>query len=395
MGLICYAAGRLEPPFLAADHSAFKVCVLPSSMDVPINMPILGREELRAAGRVLRGGTLTNASMEGGPNVREFEEAVRLFLGSSYAVAVNSGTAAILAALHALGIGKGDEVLVPSFTFVATANAVVAAGAKPVFVDIDERYTMNPEDLEKKITRSSKAVIPVHLYGNVARVEEICRIADERGLGVIEDAAQSMGSTYRKRQSGTFGDMGCFSLYPAKVVTAGEGGLVVTDNKELYDGLRMVRNHGMIHGYDSRAFGLNLRMPEVNAAIAKVQMRRLPSFLGRRRANARALSDMLEGMDITLPEQRAHEEVNWYLYTISTGRRDELKEALNAAGFGASVYYPVPVHRIPFYAAMKGSRSGRLPVTERAAGRVLSLPVHPGVRMSHLKKMGEIVDKIV
>ena len=359
-------------------------------MSVPINMPVLGREEMREVGRVLRGGALTNASMEGGPSVREFEEAARRFLGSSYAVAVNSGTAAIQAALHALGIGKGDEVLIPSFTFVATASAVVAAGARPVFVDIDERYTMDPEDLEKKIRRRSKAVIPVHLYGHVARVEEICRIADERGLRVIEDAAQSMGSTYRKKQSGTFGDMGCFSLYPAKVVTAGEGGLVVTDSKSLYNELRLVRNHGMARGYDSRAFGLNLRMPEINAAIAKVQMGRLPSFLARRRANARTLSGLLSGMNVTIPEQRDHEEVNWYLYTISTDRQSELKEALNAAGFGASVYYPVPVHRIPFYAAMKDS-CRKLPVTERATGRVLSLPVHPGVRQSHLEKMGEIV----
>ncbi|MCE2498749.1 MAG: DegT/DnrJ/EryC1/StrS family aminotransferase, partial [Nitrosopumilaceae archaeon] len=284
--------------------------------------------------------------------------------------------------LHALGIGKGDEVLVPSFTFVATANAVVATGARPVFVDIDKRHTMDPEDLAKKTSRRSKAVIPVHLYGNVARIEEICRIADERGLRVIEDAAQ------------TFGDMGCFSLYPAKVITAGEGGLVVTGSKELYDKLRMVRNHGMIRGYDSEAFGLNLRMPEINAAIAKVQVGRLPSFLERRRANARMLSGLLEGADVTLPEQRVHEEVNWYLYTISTERQDKLKKALNKAGFGANVYYPIPVHRIPFYAAMKG-RYGKLPVTERAAGRVLSLPVHPGVRLNHLKKMSEIVDKIV
>lgn len=363
-------------------------------MSIPINMPVLGREEMREASRVLRGGVLTDASMEGGPNVREFEDAARRFLGSSYAVAVNSGTAALQAALHALGIGKGDEVLVPSFTFVATVSAVVAAGAKPVFVDIDRRYTMDPEDLEKKIGRRSKAVIPVHLYGNVARVEEICRIADERGLRVIEDAAQSMGSTYRKKQSGTFGDVGCFSLYPAKVVTAGEGGLVVTDSEDLYDELRLVRNHGMMRGYDSRTFGLNLRMPEVNAAIAKVQMRRLPSFLGRRRANAKTLSGLLRGMNVAIPEQRAHEEVNWYLYTISTERQNELKEALNAAGFGANVYYPIPVHRIPFYATMK-CRRGRLPVTEQAAGRVLSLPVHPGVRQNHLKKMSKIVSKTV
>ena len=301
-------------------------------MNVPINMPVLGREEMREVGRVLRGGALTDASLKGGPNVREFEDAARRFLGSSYAVAVNSGTAAIQAALHALGIGKGDEVLVPSFTFVATANAVVATGARPVFVDIDKRHTMDPEDLEKKTSQRSKAVIPVHLYGNVARIEEICRIADERGLRVIEDAAQSMGSTYRKKQSGTFGDVGCFSLYPAKVITAGEGGLVVTGNKDLYDKLRMVRNHGMVRGYDSETFGLNLRMPEINAAIAKVQVGRLPSFLERRRANARTLSGLLEGADVTLPEQRAHEEVNWYLYTISTERQAKLKKSAQRGG---------------------------------------------------------------
>ncbi len=357
-------------------------------------MPVLGREEMREVSKVLRAGALTNASMEGGHNVQEFEEAARQFLGSSYAVAVNSGTAAIQAALHALGIGKGDEVMVPSFTFVATANAVVATGAKPVFVDIDTRHTMDPEDLEKKISRKTKAVIPVHLYGNVARVEEICKIADERGLSVIEDAAQSMGSTYRKRQSGTFGDMGCFSLYPAKVVTAGEGGLVVTNSKDLYDELRLVRNHGMMHGYDSQIFGLNLRMPEINAAIAKVQMNRLPSFLDKRRANAKILSELLKGMNIIIPKQRPHEEVNWYLYTVLTEKQSELKKTLNASGFGANVYYPIPVHKIPFYAIMKGSRR-KLPVTERAAGRVLSLPVHPGVRQKHLKKMVKIAEKIV
>ena len=363
-------------------------------MNVPINVPILGREEIHEVSKVLRGGELTNASMEGGHVVRGFEEAARQFLGSSYAVAVNSGTAAIQAALYALGIGRGDDVLVPSFTFVATANAVVAAGARPVFVDIDKaHYTMDPVDLEKKITQRTRAVIPVHLYGNVARIKEICKIADERGLNVIEDAAQSMGSTYRKKQSGTFGDVGCFSLYPAKVITAGEGGLVVTDRKDLYDKLRMVRNHGMVHGYDSKIFGLNLRMPEINAAIAKVQMKKLPSFLERRRANASMLSELLGGADVTIPEQRVHEDVNWYLYTISTKNQSDLKKALNTAGFGANVYYPIPVHKIPFYSSIKGS-CRKLPVTEQAAGRVLSLPVHPGVKPSHLKKMSEIVGKI-
>ena len=384
---------RVLTPSKTPNRSAFKIIVYASGMDIPINVPILGRDEMREVQRVLKKGALTSAALEGGPNVREFEDAARRFLGVSYAVAVNSGTAALQAALHALGIRKGDEVLVPSFTFVATANAVVAAGARPVFVDIDDRYTMSPEDLEKKATGRSKAVIPVHLYGNVARVKEIRKIADERGLAMIEDAAQSMGSTYGKKQSGTFGDMGCFSLYPAKVITAGEGGLIVTNSKKVYDELRMVRNHGMIRGYDSKVFGLNLRMPEINAAIAKVQVGRLPSFLEKRRANARMLSELLDGMDVELPKQRAHENVNWYLYTISTKKQNELKKALNAAGFGANVYYPIPVHKIPFYAS-KGNCK-RLPATERAAGRVLSLPVHPGVKLGHLKKMSKVVREIV
>ncbi len=355
-------------------------------MAVPINTPILGRDEIREVSRVLKSGALTSAAMNGGPNVREFEGLSRKFLKSRYAVAVNSGTAAIQAALHALDIGPGDEILLPSFTFVATANAVASTGARPVFVDILENYTVDPDDLERKITKRSRAVIPVHLYGNVARIERIKRIARRNRLKVVEDAAQSLGSTYRGRQSGTFGDAGCFSLYPAKVMTSGEGGLITTDSKRTYERLLMIRNHGMVRGYDSRIFGLNLRMPEIHAAIAKVQIKRLPSFIRKRTVNARILSELLSGLDLVLPEEQEHEKPNWYLYTVSTAKQKLLKKRLNSEGFGASVYYPIPVHRIPIYDTKK-----RLPVTEWASRHVLSLPVHPGVTRADLGRMAGII----
>ena len=355
---------------------------------IPINIPILGNEEIREVNRVLKNNALTNASKHGGSNVQEFEKLAKKYLKSKYAIAVNSGTAALQAALHALDIKSGDEVLLPSFTFVATANAVMSTGAKPVFVDIGENYTIDPQDIIKKITKRSKVIIPVHLYGNIAKIEEIIKIARNYNLKIVEDAAQSMGSTYKGKQSGTFGDLGCYSLYPAKVITSGEGGLIVTNNQKLYEKLLMIRNHGMVHGYDSKIFGLNLRMPEIHAAIAKIQIKRLSTFLKKRKLNATILSKKLSELDIALPHEQKHEKVNWYLYTISTTKQNLLKKKLNAKGFGANVYYPIPVHKIPFYNSGK-----KLPVTEWASKHVLSLPIHPGVTTSNLNDIAKIIKK--
>src|SRR5579885_596000 len=219
-------------------------------MKVPINVPIIEKEEIKEVNAVLKERSLTSAANVGGKRVQEFERLLASYVKSRYAVAVNSGTAALQAALYALGIKQGDEVLLPSFTFVATANSVVSVGAKPVFVDIlSNNYTMDPDDLRRKITKKSKAVIPVHLYGNFAYMNEISEIANKRGLDVIEDAAQSLGTTYKNKQSGTFSRLGCFSMYAAKVVTAGEGGAIITNEKGLYEKLRKIRNHGMLHGY--------------------------------------------------------------------------------------------------------------------------------------------------
>ena len=277
-------------------------------MKIPINIPILGNEEINAVKAILREASLTSTANIGGKNVQEFEKLASSYIKSKFAIAVNSGTAALQAALYALDVQIGDEVLLPSFTFVATANAVFSVGAKPVFVDIlENNYTMDPLDLKKKITKKSKAVIPVHLYGNVAYIDQISEVAKKHGLRIIEDAAQSLGSTFKGKHTGTFSDIGCYSLYPAKVMTSGEGGLIVTNNKKLTEKLRMIRNHGMVHGYDTKIFGLNLRLPEISAAIAKIQIKKLPKFLYKRRKNAKILTELISTLDITIPKERKND----------------------------------------------------------------------------------------
>lgn len=358
---------------------------------IPVNIPIIGKEEISEVVAVLKKGALTSAANLGGKNVQEFEKLASSFIKSKYAIAVNSGTSALQIALYALDIKKGDEVLLPSFTFVATANAVVSIGAKPVFVDIRrDNYTMDPADLEKKITKRSKAVIPVHLYGNVAYMDEISEIAKKYSLHIIEDAAQSMGSSYKGKQTGTFSEIGCFSLYAAKVMTSGEGGIIVTSNKKLREKLLMIRNHGMVHGYDTRVLGLNFRLPEISAAIAKVQMKKLPKFLLMRKKNAKILTELLSDLDLTLPQKRKHEEVNWYLYTVATRSRDRIMKGLNSAGIGAAVYYATPVHKTPYY-----NKKLNLPVTDWASKNVLSLPVQPKVTEDNLRLTARTIRSIL
>ncbi|MGI0082309.1 MAG: DegT/DnrJ/EryC1/StrS family aminotransferase [Nitrosopumilaceae archaeon] len=360
-------------------------------MKIPINVPVIGKEEIKEVRSVLLEKSLTSAANSGGRRVQEFEKLLSSFVKSRYAVAVNSGTAALQAALYALNIQKGDEVLVPSFTFVATANSIMSVGAKPVFVDIvKENYTMDPNDLRKKITKKSKAIIPVHLYGHMAYIDEISEVASKYNLDIIEDSAQSLGSTYKGKHSGTFSKLGCFSMYAAKVVTSGEGGAIVTNDKKLFENLRKIRNHGMLHEYDTRVLGLNLRLPEINAAIAKVQMKKLRKFLNQRRKNARILTELLSDLEITIPHERKGERINWYLYTISTKNRDKIMKKLNSEGIGATAYYRIPVHKTPFY-----NKRQSLPVTQWAASHVLSLPVHPLVSKQNLNQIAKLLHKIV
>lgn len=356
---------------------------------IPINRPWLGEEEKREVLSVIEENALTSAASDGGRRVRDFETALAGYLGSKHVIAVNSGTAALHAALLAAGVGPGDEVLLPAFTFVATANAVVASGARPVFVDIKkDDYTIDAQDMKRKTKKRAKAVIPVHLYGHPCDMEAI-ELAEKRSLAVIEDACQSLGSTVGGRQTGTLGRMGCFSMYASKVLTAGEGGAIATDDDRLADKLKMIRNHGMVHGYDTRVLGLNLRLPEMSAAIAKAQMGKLGAMLEARKRNAELLSRLLSGVKgITLPKETVDKKFNWYLYTVafsSAKARDAAKAALEKEGIGSAVYYDPPVHRTPFY--RKAAPGTKLAMTEWCAKRVLSLPVHPGVASADVERM--------
>lgn len=360
---------------------------------IPINRPWLGEEEKLEVMRVIEENALTSAASGGGRRVRDFEGALASYLGSKHVIAVNSGTAALHAALLAAGVGPGDDVLLPAFTFVATANAVVASGARPVFVDIKKSdYTIDSQDMKRKITRRTKAVIPVHLYGHPCDAE-VFEIAEKRSLAVIEDACQSLGSAFRGRQTGTLGLAGCFSLYASKVLTAGEGGAIVTDDDRLAEKLKMIRNHGRVLGGDTRVLGLNLRLPEMSAAIAKVQMGKLGAMLDARRRNAEMLSRLLSGIKgITLPAETADKKFNWYLYTVAFANskaRDAAKATLEKAGIGSVVYYDPPVHKTPFY--RKVAPKTRLSATESCARRVLSLPVHPGVAEADVERMAAAI----
>jgi dTDP-4-amino-4,6-dideoxygalactose transaminase len=368
---------------------------------IPINKPWLDEEERHEVMSVLDENALTTAAHDGGKRVRDFESHLSDYLSVKHVIAVNSGTAALHAALLAAGVKQGDEVLLPSFTFVATANSVAAAGAKPIFVDINRKdYTIDVSNLRAKITKNSKAIIPVHLYGHVSDMDEIIELAAKHSLDIIEDACQSLGSTYKKKQTGTLGLMGCFSLYASKVLTSGEGGAVATNNDDLADKLKMIRNHGMVEGYDTRIFGLNLRLPELSAAIAKVQMKKLTKMLELRRQNAELLTKSLlpiaDRTQLKLPQEDEEKKFNWYLYTVAFGKnniRDKIRDKMIQDKIGATVYYNPPVHKTPYYEKMILSEANILTNTNWASEHVLSLPVHPLITKSDIERIENSLEK--
>ncbi|MGE5863373.1 MAG: DegT/DnrJ/EryC1/StrS family aminotransferase [Nitrososphaerales archaeon] len=369
---------------------------------IPINRPWIDDEEKQQIIKVLDENALTSAARDGGKRVQEFESSLRSFLNVKHAIAVNSGTAALHASLLALDIKADDEVLLPSFTFVATANSVVASGAKPVFVDINTKdYTIDLHDLKRKISKKSKVILPVHLYGHPSDLCELNEIANQYSLYLIEDACQSLGSIYKNKQTGTFGTMGCFSMYAGKVVTAGEGGAIVTNDDELADTLKMIRNHGMVEGYDTQRLGLNYRLPELSAAIAKIQMKKLKTILDLRRRNSLLLSNLLETIiskyNIKIPEEDQIKKFNWYLYTLAFNNsnninlRDYIKKKLIENGIGVAVYYDPPVHKTPFYERF--SMNNDLQNTNWSSKHVLSLPVHPGVSEMDIQNMVNVLKR--
>ena len=361
---------------------------------IPINAPQIGREEIEVVVKVLKSGLLTHG-LGMGPMVTEFEAAFAKFVKAKKAVAVNTGTAALHLSIAGIGIKPGDEVILPSFTFVATAEIVVMAGAKPVFVDINpETYNISPKEVEKAVTKKTKAIIPVDLYGLSADMQQIRGIADEHGLMIIEDAAQAHGATYKGKPAGAFADLACWSFYASKNMTTGEGGMITTNDTKLAEKLQFMRNHGEKEKYKSLMLGYNYRMPEMQAAIGVVQLKRLPKFLAKRSENAKRLTEKLKkAKRLQLPKEPEGYKHSWYLYTVrmkgaKKEERDKIVEELKRKGIGAEVYYMHPVHLMPYY---RKFGKYRLPETEKIAEQVFSLPIHPGVTAEQIDFIGETV----
>ena len=352
---------------------------------IPIAKPIIGRDVRRAVNKVLRSGNLTQ-----GPEVAAFEREFSQFVNERECVAVNSGTSALHLALLSLGIGAGDEVIIPSFTFAATANSVALTGAKPVFVDIDiKTYNIDPNLIENAITPSTKAIQVVHLYGLPADMTRIVEIAKRHNLLIIEDAAQAHNAAINGKPVGTFGDAAAFSFYPTKNMTSGEGGMIVFKDKDAARLARLYRNQGMEKRYQNEIVGFNLRMTDIHAAIGRTQLKHLLKWSKKRQDNAMALSSQLQNI-ITpiIPNGFSHV---FHQYTIRVPKnRDTFADRLTKAGVGNSVYYPTQVHKLPsFNSALS------LPQTQLATETVLSLPVHPSLSKQELRRVANAVNSLV
>jgi perosamine synthetase len=365
---------------------------------IQINKPQIGKEEIDAVTKVLKSGVLTHG-LGAGPMVTEFEHLYGDFVKAKYAIALNSGTAALHSSLAAAGVKPGDEVILPSFTFVATAEVVVFKGAKPVFVDIDpDTYTISAENIEKAVTTKTRVVMPVDLYGMPADMKPIREVADKYGLKIIEDAAQAHGATYLGKPIGAFADVSCWSFYGSKNMTTGEGGMITTNDAAIAETTRYVRSHGEKKKYMSLMLGHNYHMPEMEAAIGCVQLKRLPEFVARRRENVRRLNKRLERTKkLKLPVEPKGFKSSWYLYTVrlrnaKSANRDKLVEKLMQEGIGAFVCYVNPVHLMPYY---RRFGKHRLPVTEAVSRQVFSLPVHPGVTSKQIDFIGETVQRLL
>ncbi len=355
---------------------------------IPPAKPIIGAEEREAVDRVLASGLLAQ-----GPEVAAFEtEFSEHFVAGRPVVAVNSGTSGLHLGLLASGVGPGDEVIVPSFTFAATANAVALTGAKPVFADIDERFCLDSASVEAAITPATRGIMPVHLYGHPADMPQLQAVAARYGLAVFEDAAQAHGASLAGQQVGTFGDFAMFSLYPTKNMTSGEGGMVSVAMTELERMVRLLRNQGMEKQYANEVVGLNCRMTDIHAAIGRVQLTKVDGWTHQRQANAEFLNTHLQGVEVPAVADGAVHVYHQYTIRVLDGRDGFVKALREEHNIGCGVYYPIPNHRLASLARFAGNVD--LPATERAAREVVSLPVHPSLTASDLERIVEAVNSV-
>lgn len=356
---------------------------------IPPAKPIIGDEEREAVDRVLRSGMVAQ-----GPEVAAFEtEFSDYFVQGRRSVAVNSGTAGLHLGLLAAGVGRGDEVIVPSFTFAATGNSVALTGATPVFVDIEpSTFTLDPEAVAAAITPKTKGILPVHLYGHPARMRELESLAAERGVALYEDAAQAHGASLDGRPVGTFGEFAMFSLYPTKNMTSGEGGMVTAANDDIARMLKLLRSQGMERQYENEIVGFNARMTDIHAAIGRVQLTKVGAWTAQRQANAAFLDAHLAGVVIPPVAEGAVHVYHQYTIRVPEDRDGFVAALKTEHNVGSGVYYPIPNHRLPSLAHYAPGLD--LPETERAAGEVVSLPVHPSLSQDDLDRVVTAVNTV-
>jgi dTDP-4-amino-4,6-dideoxygalactose transaminase len=353
---------------------------------ITLSKPSIGDEEIASVVEVLKSGMLAS-----GARVKQFEEAFAVAAGAAEAVAVGSGTAALHIGLLAIGVGPGDEVIVPSFTFAASANSVRLTGATPVFADIDAAdYTIHASAIEPLITERTKAVMPVHLYGQMAPMPEIMRIAEGAGIDVIEDAAQAHLAECHGMRAGSFGRVGAFSFYPTKNMTTGEGGMITTSDPDTAERARWLRNQGMAERYEHRIVGLNERMTEIEAAIGLVQLRRLPEWTKRRREISDIYRERLDP-ELGIPLEREDALHVYHQFTLAPEDRDLVRAALREADIGHDIYYPKAIHQQdpylgPYY---------DLPITEELTERVVSIPVRPDLTDDEIDHIVETLNGVL
>jgi perosamine synthetase len=362
-------------------------------VQIPVARPAIGQDEISAVTAVLESGMLA-----AGERVAEFEKKFADYCGTTHAVAINNGTAALHAALLAADIGQGDEVIVPSFTFFATASAVSMTGAKPIFVDVKEQtFNIDPAQVENHITPKTKAVIGVHLFGQPFDVLGIKQVCESHNLTLIEDAAQAQGAMYNGEKAGALGHLGCFSFYATKNMTTGEGGMVTTSDKALYERLRLIINHGQSEKYLHTRIGYNYRLTDMAAAIGVVQLKKLEKFNTRRRKNAEYYDTHISVKGLITPAvaQGMHHVYHQYVIRLTDDfpmKRADFMEYLKVKGIGTAVHYPIPIHHQPVYA--RANEPDSCPVSTRLASSVLSIPVHPLLDQKELAYICDAINRV-
>jgi len=362
-------------------------------VQIPVARPAIGQDEISAVTAVLESGMLA-----AGERVAEFEKKFADYCGTTHAVAINNGTAALHAALLAADIGFGDEVIVPSFSFFATASAVSMTGAKPIFVDVNEQtFGIDPAQVEGSVTPKTKAVIGVHLFGQLFDIPGIQQVCESHNLTLIEDAAQAHGAMYNGEKTGGFGQFGCFSFYATKNMTTGEGGMVTTSDKAYNERLRLLINHGQSEKYLHTRLGYNYRMTDVAAAIGLVQLKKLEKFNIRRRKNAEYYDTHISVKGLVTPAvaQGMHHVYHQYVIRLTDEfpmKRADFMEYLKVKGIGTAVHYPIPIHHQPVYA--RANEPDSCPVSTSLASSVLSIPVHPLLDQKELAYICDAINRV-